>query len=126
MSSFKSTDRSAIVVALLAAAVISAYLWIGHLNVLPPLPIVPGLADADREAARPLYEFAALHPRILESRTCPCGCKAIDHATLRDCFIVGSVSGFTRQVHWNAHALTCDACLSLARAAMQQFRNASS
>lgn len=71
---------------------------------LPPLPLIPRMVRPMR-IVRPVYEFAARHPEVLDYVPCFCGCEKSGHRSNVDCF-VASRDGEGRVTAWDRHGMT--------------------
>lgn len=87
---------------------------------LPALP-VPGFEPVEPESVyKPVYEFAARHPEVLQYMPCYCGCEAVGHVSNHDCF-VQTRAATGRIVAWDTHGMGCAVCINVGRKAMAMF-----
>lgn len=92
------------------------------------LPLLPmGIERAVRpvNVMRATYEFAAQHPEVMNFIPCFCGCERGGHRGNHDCFVSGRDAA-GKVTSWEAHALSCEICVDVARDAMQMHNGGAS
>ncbi|PTQ56225.1 MAG: putative lipoprotein [Candidatus Carbobacillus altaicus] len=73
---------------------------------------LPSFLRNASDEVRATYHLAAKHADMLEWMPCTCGCGSLGHRNNRDCFI--DEMRLDGAVVWNAHAVGCGVCLSIA------------
>ncbi len=88
-----------------------------HTGPLPPFPELSVEPPRPMAAIQQVYEFAALHPEVLQYVPCYCGCEREGHTGSHDCFVKTRASN-GRVTEWNTHGIGCTICIDVARDAM--------
>lgn len=93
------------------------------------MPVAVHLADTSTLPAamqnaparvREAYQFAAANPDAAKNVPCYCGCGALGHRNIYDCYIKdASASG---KIIFDEHALGCDICVDITQDVMRMTR----
>ena len=73
-------------------------------------------AYARSPAVRPMYAYAVAKGEQLEFIPCYCGCAALQHRNVRDCYYEGTPPD---RVVWRSHAANCNVCLDIVSMVME-------
>lgn len=65
---------------------------------------------------RGVYAYAATHAELLAKIPCFCGCAALGHRSVLNCFVAGFRADRTPM--WTDHSFDCEMCVHIAREVM--------
>jgi hypothetical protein len=91
-----------------------------HSGPLPALPRVNFQPPRPMPVVQQVYEFAALHPEVLQYVPCYCGCERVGHNGNHDCFVKSRAAN-GRVAEWDAHGIGCTICIDVANDARLMF-----
>jgi hypothetical protein len=84
---------------------------------MAPMDKMPEEVKNSAEKVKSSYSFAAANPDILKRLPCYCGCGAMGHRSLYDCYVSSIEPG--GKINYDTHALGCSICVDIAQDAMR-------